>query len=441
MKLRSLQIFMMLACMQTLHAQVIYEFNFDQVRASKVIPTKVFLQLNANNEGIMRMRYRDEANKLVLTQSEVSEQIPFDAADSSRKPDSLLLKISNTNVIAGADDLHPDPLLLSCYYHSQDSLLTPSRLSFTINEAQQTVIISDEQLITDSLLTKNFVLTYFSPTENFYRNIFDPPPKALTYLEKDTRLILLAVGNTTDAAIGIACAKDIARTVSQFRSIADFMGIKFEPQTITGVAYNKLSVQYAISKLTPRPKDIVVFYYSGHGFRKPKDSRRYPYIDLRPKEDDTYMINSMNLADIYSQVNKKGARLNIVIGDCCNSLVEETNAEGANVQPNQSKGFGDRLSLENCRTLFLAPQRQSLLIASADAGQKATSNPFLGSFFSYYFTNTLNDALSPFNKGMTWQSILENAQRLTKYRADRTYCDLPKIPENICSQLPYYIVF
>ncbi|MBK8686673.1 MAG: caspase family protein [Bacteroidetes bacterium] len=38
----------------------------------------------------------------------------------------------------------------------------------------------------------------------------------------------------------------------------------------------------ALVMLQPqRDKDIVVFYYSGHGFRQPNDSRRFPFgLDL-----------------------------------------------------------------------------------------------------------------------------------------------------------------
>ncbi len=421
-----------------LQAQVMYDFQFNQNRNSTAVSTKAFLRLDANYDGFMRIRYQHPlTNKLVLVGVDVAQQI-IATSPEALKNDSVTLFLSNVRILAGTDADLQLPSLLNGIYKITDSAFFP--VAFVNENAVEKIALQNQELIRDSMLTEKLVLSYFSPTESFYQNLFNAGTRSLSGIEKNTRLILLAVGNTNDKEIGLACGKDIDRVVAEFRSITSFMGIRFEAQTITGSAYNKLAVQYAIAKLTPSSNDIVIFYYSGHGFRKPKDNRREPYIDLRTKEDNTYMVNSLNLADIYTQVKKKGARLTIVLGDCCNTLVEATNAESPNVIVTP-KGFGVRRSLDNCRALFLSPRKMSMLIASADAGQKATSNDDLGSFFSYFFINTLDDAVSIYKKNMTWEGILSNAQRLTKYRASKTYCDKPYEQKNICSQLPYYNVF
>ena len=53
--------------------------------------------------------------------------------------------------------------------------------------------------------------------------------------------------------------------------------------SISGKTYGKKNAEAAIKKLNPGPNDIVVFYYSGHGFRKAGPNPRFPLIDLRAK--------------------------------------------------------------------------------------------------------------------------------------------------------------
>jgi hypothetical protein len=285
-------------------------------------------------------------------------------------------------------------------------------------------------------LDKDLVLQYFTKQDIFYKNLFETQTRALSPFEKSTRMILLAVANVNEPEIGASCLKDMNRAVETFSKLADFMGIKFESRTVAGSNYNKATVEKQIASLTPALNDIVVFYYSGHGFRKPKDSRRFPYIDLREKPDNTYMENSMNIEDVYDAIRKKGARLNLVIGDCCNTEVSAKNAIGAPIP--RKKGFSLEWNLENCRTLFLNPLPRSILVTAADRDQKASSNNEFGGFFSFFFKTSMENQLGFFKKNVSWENVLNDAKKSTITKAEHTYCDKPYIPENICEQYPIW---
>lgn len=91
-------------------------------------------------------------------------------------------------------------------------------------------------------------------------------------------------------------------------------------RVIAGTKYNKKNVELAIKNLKPVPdKDIVVFYYTGHGFRKPTERKKisqFPFLDLRSKTDSNYMAQSrLNIEkDIFNKIVSKGARFNLVLG-------------------------------------------------------------------------------------------------------------------------------
>lgn len=106
----------------------------------------------------------------------------------------------------------------------------------------------------------------------------------------------------------------------------------------------------AVSSVRPGPNDIVVFYYSGHGFNEVDEGYQFPYLDLRDKGFQHYGGPfTLNIESIYQKLKAKGGRLNLVLSDCCNrdptsgALVS---SEGASTRTS-SIGW----SKENCQAL------------------------------------------------------------------------------------------
>lgn len=93
-----------------------------------------------------------------------------------------------------------------------------------------------------------FCIAIFSENQDFYKNLFETSIRQLTVTEKAITLHLIIVANTNDLDIGYTCTVDKDRTLKIFSE-----------------------------------RDIVVFYYSGHGYSKP-DNYQYPYIELRVKK-------------------------------------------------------------------------------------------------------------------------------------------------------------
>lgn len=243
-----------------------------------------------------------------------------------------------------------------------------------------------------------------------------------------TKLILLIVANTLDPEIGKGCSEDIKSIRHMFRELSKQMNFCFLELVVAETDYSKKTILDAVELLTPGNNDIVVFYYSGHGFSYEKDAKKqFPQIDMRshPASNDIEVINSntQNLTDIFELLKSKGARLNIVIGDCCNSLINfKRNFEGGD----DLIRFAERppiiIHKQTCETLF-CDYTASILVAAADKGEYAVSDEKIGSIFTFNFTNNLkilmNKTIDPKN-GLPWHKFLEETQAMT-HELSKTY--------------------
>lgn len=416
------------------NSQSLYQFKYYLQKDNVPVSYSAFFTLKDDGTGSFRIKYPSPGNGDQLIEMSAEEEYQAIKQGDNNK---LFYQLTNPVLISGNGNVSYEPALLVFKKNTGSDVYEPWGITNGSTGADTTVnVFSSVNFLENKNLKKDLVLQYFTTQDIFYKNLFETKTRDLSPFEKNTRLILLAVANINEPEIGPSCLKDMNRIVETFAKLTDFMGIKFESKTISGNDYNKENVEKQLSSLTPTINDIVVFYYSGHGFRKPKDNRRFPYLDLRPKQDKTYMVNSINVEDIYDSIRKKGARLNLVIGDCCNTDVTASNAIGKPLP--RKKGFSMTWNLENCRALFLNPAPRSILVTAADRGQKAASNNDFGGFFSYFFKSSMENQLGFFKKNVNWDNVLNETKKNTITKAEHTYCDSPYIPENICEQYPIW---
>ncbi len=209
-----------------------------------------------------------------------------------------------------------------------------------------------------------------------------------------TKFILVIAANTIDPTIGKGCVEDIDSVRHMFEKLSAEMDFNFIELIIQGEDYGKENILGAIELLKPGNNDIVVFYYSGHGFSYEKDSaKKYPQVDLRshPASDKINVVNAHteNLADLFEIVKHRGARLNIVIGDCCNSQIDFKRIyKGGSEALKNEKKEPVIINKKTCEALF-CDYTASILIASANKGEYAVSDDKLGSLFTYNFSKSL----------------------------------------------------
>ena len=161
-------------------------------------------------------------------------------------------------------------------------------------------------------------------------------------------------------------------------------------------------------------------------------------FDLRGKKGQNYLTESLSIDSIYSLIRKKGARMNLILGDCCNWNPDVPLPYATKPIP-ETRASDVPWDEEKCRQLFLNPVPITIMAAAADKDQLAVSNPTLGSFFLHNLKQMLQTQLSTTNKGyFSWYQILDDTRTNTYKRSRTTYCSDYRVPENICRQTPKF---
>lgn len=424
-------------------SQTLYEYQYYYMEHDVKDEYKAFFVRNDDGTGFVRVAFTDPVDKQ-NTVVEMKIQEHYDE-DKNGQPDSSLLIVESYDpvVLFGNKKNGYDPDYFCFQKSEKDDFYEPlSVLSPGENEKLHEGVISSVRLLENKDLTKEFVLQYFASNESFYTNLFDVAIRRPTITPATTaaKLHLLLVANTNDPTIGSTCIIDKDATLKTFGEIAEYMKIPFESTVIYGKNYSKQNVDNAVNALNPGNNDIVIFYYSGHGFSDMKDGYTFPYMDLRTKDFEPIGgANAINVQDLYRTIKSKGARLNLVLSDCCNSDPSLTNNISSGMASLRSSSLG--WSMQKCQELFLNKQPTSILMTAAAKGEVSAGNNAFGGFFTFNFRETLQKNLGLFGQFATWEQLLKTAKTQTITKANNTTCpNINGVGFSPCKQNPVFIL-
>lgn len=420
-------------------AQSVYELSFTFPAGNSTVEYKGCYVDAADGKAKLRLWFMAPGSTdSILTELDAAEELP-DMNSGCINTDRIYYKLKNPRYIESKD---PGIVLPGYFCFQKDAatgLFEPYGITSSSEDCNgEPAKFSHIAFIDQQSLTKDFVLTYFKPYDLFYRNLFvTNNPKDLTTFERSVKIYLLIVANVDDPKIGPADRKNMNDAIAFFGKVKEFLGIAdFIYDTITGRRLTRQNVLNAVNTFfaPAGSNDIVIFYFNGHGFRKPTDGRPGPYIDLKDERNFRIMEASASMEDIYATIRAKRARLSLVLSECCNALITDTNPLAE--PPAVKKSFGINWSTENCRNLFLNKTPMSILGAAASPSMLAASNNNFGGFFSYFFRTSLETHFSFAKTAVNWDQVFKQTAEQTKYKADRTYCD--NVTKKKCNQLPYY---
>lgn len=448
---------------QSLNAGAQSVFTFQYQLPGDTVRYHSFFLRNDDGSGLFRIRFNPQNGRDdIVIEAYPEEQTPL---LPSGEPDTARLLISPVGLQAIQSDGQPLPDLPVFIFRLNplSGFFEPAGLQARKTGKELDILSSFQwQLEEYATLKKELVGQYFSEDDDFYQNLFRPLTKGLTPAEKKIRMHLLIVADTLDKKIGKASLLDMEKIRGTLQSVCDFLGIRLLTDIVFGKSYGKPGVQAALNRLRlatrGNPNDIIVFYYTGHGFRNPGKPRKFPHIKLknfivpRPdrfkttrdslvwikKERDANLINSMNIEDIYRNILKMGARMNLVIADCCNDDIFSVPVEA--LRPASTKGSGIEWDEKNIRSLFLNSTPLSILVGAAKEGQKAASKKGFGAIYTDYLKKSLENHCSKLRTNITWDLVLRQAALQTTARVKDSYCGSPRTPENVCRQEPVFQV-
>ena len=186
---------------------------------------------------------------------------------------------------------------------------------------------------------------------------------------------------------------------------------------ISDKQFTKKNVENFLVGFSPGPNDVVIFMYSGHGYRFSNQTEKYPQLDMRYSEYQAMDDNStMNLKQVYDELIKKGARLNIVLGDCCNSDVGFSRSVGSSFMTSRASVDPD---FEKLKKLFLKSSG-NIIAAGASPSEYSWCTMNNGGFFTTSFIGALREEISKFKPEDVpdWGDILTHTTTSTRKKSD-----------------------
>ncbi|RYY49761.1 MAG: hypothetical protein EOO06_06100 [Chitinophagaceae bacterium] len=404
-----------------LNAQSIFSIQYRFTNIQDTTLYNVFLVRNDDGTGFYRVRFFDpETNDYMVVQLDMEETVYRDK-NGNYDETKIFFKGSNPWVLYGDTTYHYYPERFWFRLDAKTGWYEPWAVTSPDEKGTaQGKFVGRPELLEQEDLTEDYVSQFFLEEEEFYQNLFKVKPRSLTAAEKQTRLHLILVANTEDESIGATCQLDRRRTMKTYKDLAEFLGIAFNPKEIYGSNYSKAAVQYAVQTLQPAAQDIVVFYYSGHGFSNPNPNFSFPDMALSNKGFEDARANSWNMEEVYNAIRQKGARFNLVYSDCCNNSVDDKPNLTCDVPKMRNSALG--WSLENCKSLFMNKNRTSILMTAAKRGEMSAGNGASGGFFTHNFRSNLMSYFGPLHLYPNWKTILETTQSTTTEQSENARC-------------------
>ena len=209
------------------------------------------------------------------------------------------------------------------------------------------------------------------------------------------KIHLIVVANTLISDIGSSTMVDLNNIVSEVTGISDVLGIEMNKTVISDKQFTKKQVETFMSSFSPGPNDVVIFMYSGHGYRFSNQTEKYPQLDMRYSEYQSIDDGAtMNLKQVFDAIVKKGARLNLVLGDCCNSDIGFSRSVGSSFMNSRSSVDPD---LNKLKQLFLMSEGD-IIAAGASKGEYSWCTMNNGGFFTCSFIGALREEISKFKQ-------------------------------------------
>jgi hypothetical protein len=221
------------------------------------------------------------------------------------------------------------------------------------------------------------------------------------------------VVNTEIPDIGQSCAVDQRTIETEFREISKAVGMPFKKYTVNGESFTKANVEKALKEMSVGSSDVVVFYYSGHGYRFSDQTDQYPQLDMRYSEYTQLSENTaLSLSQVYHSIVGKGGRLNLVMSDCCNSDVGRNQFTSTTFMASRSFQGAE---ISKLKKLFL-DSNGTLMFTGSSPGQYSWCNSN-GGFFTLSFLQSLKEEIGYMRtEAPSWQKIIQNTNKNTNYK-------------------------
>ena len=197
--------------------------------------------------------------------------------------------------------------------------------------------------------------------------------------------------------IAQSCSKDEINVNNWISKVSDYTELR---KKVYDLAFSKDKVQSFLSSFECDSNDVILFYYSGHGFRYRNQEIKWPYLYVS-NQDETVNEAGLSLEWVKKELIKKGARLVIVFADCCNNII-----------PIDIPAETDYVQLRtNYNKLFMNVKGH--VIASSSVPSQYSYGTSIGGMFTNSFLKSVDEFLGYDQSKITWPQLLEMTKKET----------------------------
>ena len=258
-------------------------------------------------------------------------------------------------------------------------------------------------------------ISYFKPLENdsismkiineysFNQRVMQP------FLSQPSDTIhLFTLTNDIEPRIKDAAKKNKDNIVWLIRGLAKASSMKFNHIPIESENFNKTYVTGKIRDFSATKNSVIIFYYSGHGFRFSNQNSTWPYIDLSDSDDDSNIEKeSLEIKnDIFDKLDNINSRLLIVVGECCNRKIPLLEPQDNGII---SSG-PDKPKFNRNSAKKLISYSGKILIATCKPDESSYYDERNGGVFGHNFFENLNSEISDSHQGtVSWVNLFLGA--------------------------------
>lgn len=126
-------------------------------------------------------------------------------------------------------------------------------------------------------------------------------------------LYLISAAATMDPTLDLGASASRTAMLSTMSMIANVLQLKFNSSlNMQDENFNCANIRNAVKSVSPDGKDIVVFYYAGHGERGANDVSPLPTLACDGA------AAGLPLQEVIHNLSLKSARLTLIVADACN---------------------------------------------------------------------------------------------------------------------------
>lgn len=226
-------------------------------------------------------------------------------------------------------------------------------------------------------------------------------------------LRVLIMCDTTSSNIKKASFIDLKKMRKMTKSIAKRLKLKQKTTILRGKSLSVAPFTKWMKNLPYASNDIVIFYYSGHGFRLNSDIGPWPTFPLGGSHKNSSLVTGKR---VYDELKRHTPRFALVIFDCCNYEISLKKGSLPKTYPYiMPKG-----RLPGLRTLFSRSRGMVTISASSpgEFGLAIIGGKNKGSLFTSQFLLTLLKTSN--SENITWQQVIKRTSHQCSSLSDKT---------------------